>query len=117
MGHVSAWVTVTTMKAFEIKGLLQKAEASGQRYSEFLRVPELSMGLYRLKAGETDPHSPHKQDEVYYVLEGRAEIELERETRAVAPGSIVYVAAWAGHKFFEIEEDLTVLVFFAPAES
>ena len=29
------------------------------------------------------------------------------------PGSILYVRATAAHSFFEIEEDMTLLVFFA----
>lgn len=104
------------MKAYELAELLKAVAESGRRYDEFLRVPDLSMGLYHLKAGEADPQNPHNQDEVYYVLEGRAKIEVEKEVRTVASGSIVYVKAHAAHKFIDIETDLTVLVFFAPAE-
>ena len=35
--------------------------------------------------------------------------------RSVAPGSILYVRATETHSFFEIEEDMTLLVFFAAA--
>ena len=31
----------------------------------------------------------------------------------VGPGSILYVRATAAHSFFEIEEDMTLMVFFA----
>jgi hypothetical protein len=31
----------------------------------------------------------------------------------VGPGSILYVQASSEHSFFEIEEDMTLLVFFA----
>jgi hypothetical protein len=30
----------------------------------------------------------------------------------VQPGSIIYVAATSEHRFVEIEEDMTLLVFF-----
>lgn len=67
-------------------------ETSGKRYLEFLRVPDLSMGLYVLPAGGVDPQSPHTEDEVYYVASGRAQIRVANEDRAVEAGSIVYVA-------------------------
>ena len=105
------------MDAFELKELLAQARESGTAYLEFLRVPDLSMGLYQLKAGERDPQNPHNEDEVYYVVEGRAKIRVGEELRPVQAGSVVYVAAQVPHKFIEIEEDLQILVFFAPAES
>jgi len=74
------------------------------------------MGIYGLPAGGTDPQSPHTEDEVYYVLNGKAEIRVAGEDRPVQAGSIVYVAKNVDHRFHSVEEDLTVLVFFAPAE-
>jgi mannose-6-phosphate isomerase-like protein (cupin superfamily) len=74
------------------------------------------MGMYVLPAGGTDPQSPHTEDEVYYVLSGKAQIKVGEEDRAVQAGSIVYVAKNAEHRFHTIEEELTLLVFFAPAE-
>ena len=104
------------MKAYELKDILQKAAETGERYTEYLRVPALSMGLYRLKAGEEDPQQPHKQDEVYYVLSGRAKFQIEDEVHDVSEGAILYVEAEQAHKFTDIKEDLQILVFFAPAE-
>jgi mannose-6-phosphate isomerase-like protein (cupin superfamily) len=63
-----------------------------------------------------DLQSPHTEDEVYYVVSGRAQITVAKENQAVQAGSIVYVAKNVEHRFHSIEEDLTVLVFFAPAE-
>ena len=57
-----------------------------------------------------------KVGQVYYVVSGRAKILVAEENREVQPGSIVYVAKNVAHRFHSIEEDLTVLVFFAPAE-
>jgi quercetin dioxygenase-like cupin family protein len=97
------------MQAFELAELISQREVSNKLYLEFLKVPDLSMGLYMLPAGGTDPQSPHTEDEVYYVISGRAKI-------LVQAGSVVYVAKNVAHHFHSIEEDLTVLVFFAPAE-
>ena len=79
-------------------------------------MPDLSMGLYVLPAGGTDSQSPHTEDEVYYVVNGKAMIRVGAEDRDVGAGSIVYVAKNVEHRFHSIEEELKVLVFFAPAE-
>jgi quercetin dioxygenase-like cupin family protein len=39
------------------------------------------------------------------------------EDHAVGEGSIIFVAAGVEHRFYEITEELMVLVFFAPAET
>ncbi len=104
------------MQAFELAELISQREAGNKLYLEFLKVPDLSMGLYVLPAGGTDPQSPHTEDEVYYVASGRAKIKVADEDRDVQAGSIVYVAKNVEHHFHSIEEELKVLVFFAPAE-
>ena len=104
------------MDAFELTQLISQRKESNKLYLEFLKVPDLSMGLYILPAGGTDPQSPHTEDEVYYVVSGKAQIQVADENRAVQAGSIVYVAKNVEHRFHSIEEELTVIVFFAPAE-
>jgi len=100
-------------KVFDLAELLEEHERRHIPYLEFLRVPDLSCGIYRLAAGSLDLQSPHDEDEVYHVLEGRGRVRVEGEERAVRPGSILYVRASSEHSFFEIEEDMTLLVFFA----
>ena len=104
------------MHAYELTQLIQQRNDSNKLYLEFLKAPDLSMGLYVLPAGGVDPQSPHTEDEVYYVVSGRAQIQVADEDRAVQAGSIVYVAKNVEHRFHSIEAELTVLVFFAPAE-
>jgi mannose-6-phosphate isomerase-like protein (cupin superfamily) len=104
------------MQAFELTNLISQRESSNKPYLEFLKVPDLSMGLYVLPAGGVDPQLPHTEDEVYYVVSGRAQIKVADEDRVVQAGSIVYVAKNVEHRFHSIEEELTVIVFFAPAE-
>jgi len=104
------------MQAYELPRLISEREASSKLYLEFLKVPDLSMGLYVLPAGAKDPQLPHTEDEVYYVVSGRAGILVADENREVQAGSLVYVAKNVAHHFHSIEQDLTVLVFFAPAE-
>lgn len=105
------------MQAFETAQLVDEQAHTKARYLEFLRVPDLSMGLYVLKAGAEDTQLPHDEEEIYVVSAGRAKVRVGGEDRAVQPGSIIYVAKRVPHKFHDISEDLHLLVFFAPAES
>lgn len=89
----------------------------GKLYREFLRIPAMSAGLYVLPKDGVDPQRPHHEDEMYYVLRGRARFRAGNEDAEISAGSVLYVAAEVEHRFYEISEELAVLVFFAPAES
>lgn len=104
------------MQAYELAQLLEERRQVDKLYLEFLKVPDLSVGLYVLPAAGTDPQSPHAEDEVYYVVSGKAQITVADETRNVKAGSVVYVEKNVAHHFHSIEEELRILVFFAPAE-
>ncbi len=90
---------------------------SGKPYREFMRAPAMSAGLYVLPAGGTDHQKQHREDEVYFVLRGRARFKAGPEEREVSDGSVIFVAAGVGHRFYDITEELAVLVIFAPAET
>ena len=103
------------MKAFELEDLLAERKRRGGPYHEFLDEPTMSMGIYHLPKGTADRQSPHDEDEAYYVLEGKASFEAGGAVRDVEPGTTLFVEAFAPHRFIEIEEDLTLLVFFSKA--
>lgn len=94
----------------------QRAQA-GKLYREFLRVSSLSAGLYVLAAGAIDPQRAHHEDEMYYVIRGQARFRAGDQDQEVSAGSILFVAAEVEHRFYDIAEELAVLVFFAPAET
>jgi quercetin dioxygenase-like cupin family protein len=104
------------MQTFNLSTLVAENERNNQRWGEFLRVPSLSMGLYRLQAGQADEQKPHTEDEVYVVLSGKASFRAGGQEQAVVSGSLIFVEKNVEHRFVDITEDLTVLVFFAPAE-
>jgi mannose-6-phosphate isomerase-like protein (cupin superfamily) len=104
------------MQAWEIHEVDAGRAAEQQLYREFLRVPDLSAGLYVLEPGATDPQSPHTEDELYYVVTGRGMVTVGDEKRAVTAGSLVFVPATVPHRFGEISERLEILVVFGPAE-
>ena len=94
----------------------QRSE-SGNLYREFLRIPSMSAGLYVLAAGASDPQHPHHEDEMYYVVRGRARFRAGDEDREISAGSVLFVPAEVEHRFHDIAEELAMLVFFAPAET
>jgi quercetin dioxygenase-like cupin family protein len=102
---------------FEISKVGEERERSGKLYREFLRVPAMSAGLYVLAAGSSDPQKPHHEDELYYVVRGKARFQADGRDEDVSAGSVIFVAAEVEHRFYDIVEELAVVVFFAPAES
>jgi mannose-6-phosphate isomerase-like protein (cupin superfamily) len=92
-------------------------QASGRAYYEFLREDAMSAGVYFLPAGGVDLQRPHQEDEVYVILEGAGDFRAGEQVRPVGIGDVLYVAAHVPHRFEQIREDLTILVFFAPAET
>jgi mannose-6-phosphate isomerase-like protein (cupin superfamily) len=101
---------------FQLDDLARRRSEKGKLYLEFLRVPAMSAGVYVLPKGGTDPQKPHREDEMYYVVRGRARMQIGSENGEVRSGSVIFVEAEAEHRFYDIEEELEVLVFFAPAE-
>ena len=102
------------MTIFEYDDIAQSRAESGDAYLQFLNEGSLSLGLYVLEAGSTDDQTPHAEDEVYYVVSGRATVDVAGERRPVQPGSMIFVAKDVDHRFLDIEEDLSLLVLFAP---
>ena len=90
------------MQAYELLQIIRQQAKSGKPYFEFLHVPDLSVGVYQLLVGDTDIQSPHTEDEVYYVVEGRAKIKVADEDRDVRSGSVVYVPKNVVHRFHSI---------------
>jgi len=101
---------------FHIDDLTRQRAEKNKLYFEFLRVPAMSAGVYVLPSGATDSQKPHREDEMYYVVRGRARMQIGSEHSEVRAGSVIFVEAEVEHRFYEILEELEVLVFFAPAE-
>jgi len=104
-------------QVFKLEELTQKVAGSEPCYHEFLRLPGMSSAVYRLPAGAKDMQAPHLEDEVYFVVEGKARLRVNDEDQEVGPGSILFVQATAEHSFFDITEDLTLLAFFGPTQN
>jgi mannose-6-phosphate isomerase-like protein (cupin superfamily) len=102
-------------EVFNLDELRANRERSGKEYLPFFKVPSMRMGVYALAAGADDTQSPHEEDEIYYVVRGRAVLRVDSKDYPVEAGSLVFVAAQAVHKFHSIQEPLETLVFFSAA--
>ncbi|HJT69054.1 MAG TPA: cupin domain-containing protein [Terriglobales bacterium] len=101
---------------FGVDDLLTKL-GEDRRYHEFLRVPAMSAGLYVLPPEASDGQKPHREDEIYYVVRGKAKMRLGKDERSIESGHVIFVQRDLEHRFFEIAEELVLLVVFAPAET
>ena len=103
--------------AFDVQQLAAALARNRHEFAEFFRSPSgsLSLTVARWPAGSADDQQPHTEDEVYYVVAGRAKLTVSGEPTPVESGSVAFVAAGVEHRFIEITEDLDVLVFWAPA--
>ena len=104
-------------EAFKLDQLHAKRLQAGRSYLEFLRVPAMSAGIYVLPARAPDPQQPHREDEIYYVVRGKAKMRIGTDERSVGEGSVIFVEAGLEHRFFDVDEELVVLVVFAPEET
>jgi mannose-6-phosphate isomerase-like protein (cupin superfamily) len=104
-------------QAAELDEMLRHARSTDRGYAPaVLRSDQLSVGLYTLAAGAVDRQSPHLEDEVYYVVRGRAMLMVDGTDHPVRDGTALFVPAGADHRFHEITEELVLLVFWAPPE-
>lgn len=91
-------------------------QVSTPTYVEHLSIPDLSVGTYSIPAGGIDEQEPHTEDEVYVVTAGRGRLWTPDLTVDIGPGSVLFVPAREEHRFIDVTEALTLLVFFGPAE-
>jgi mannose-6-phosphate isomerase-like protein (cupin superfamily) len=102
---------------FRIDDALGALASDRHDFAEVLRSPSgsLSLTAARWPAGSIDDQEPHTEDEVYFVVAGRAVLTVDGAASPVGAGSVAFVAAGVEHRFSEITEDLEVLVFWSPA--
>ena len=87
-------------------------EAAKERLAEVVHESDgIEIGVYVLVAPEPDRQQPHADDEVYVVLDGHGELEVEGKPVELHPGNAVFVPAGAEHRFTGYVQ-LSVLVVF-----
>ncbi len=74
------------------------------------------MGQVTIFPGGQVPAHDHVQEEVYYVIAGQGEIEIDGETQAVREGEAVYVPSGKMHNLRNPgTRDMTFIFIYSPA--
>ena len=78
---------------------------------------DMTVGVVRLRKGESlEPHR-HAQPETYYTLSGRGTVTVEGEVHAMEPGRLLFIPGNAMHQINNAEDDdLTILYAFAVSD-
>jgi len=85
---------------------------TNEYFLNVFKSKELDVGILRLRKGEADTQEPHSVDEVYFVIEGTAHIEIEDKMKPVKRADFIFVPANVHHRFVVGNKDLIVLYFF-----
>jgi quercetin dioxygenase-like cupin family protein len=80
------------------------------RYAEIFRHGTLSVLIYAPRG--SDPQTPHKQDELYVVANGRGTAVVGGTRKAVDVHDVIFVPAGVEHRFEDFTGDFAVGVFF-----
>ena len=75
---------------------------------------DMTMGVVRLRQGESlEPHR-HAQPETYFTLAGRGTVAIEGVVHVVDPGRLLFIPGNAQHQINNVDkEDLLILYAFA----
>lgn len=95
--------------------LVERLEHEDTDYVEVLTEDSMSVELARYPNPE--PKTPHRTDELYFVISGSGMVQVGNEQYAVGQGDVVYVKQGVEHDFFDIDDEITALVVFPNSES
>jgi len=113
LGHETAERDEHSMSHVPTSDLIDELEGE-THYLEVLSEDSLSVELARYPNPE--PKTPHKTDELYYIIAGSGTAQVGDEQYSIAAGDVVYVERGVDHDFFDIDEEITALVVFTTTE-
>jgi mannose-6-phosphate isomerase-like protein (cupin superfamily) len=102
------------VQGFDVAAVAARLGGEGGGYEVVHESPGLEIGVYVLVAPEPDRQTPHSFDEVYLVLDGEGDLEVEGESRRLRKGEAAFVAAGDDHRFSGYETLALLVVFNGP---
>lgn len=103
--NLAAQAPFTTKDGSTIRSILDRTNAP---------VEKQSLAEARVPAGSaTQRHYHRLAEEIYFIMEGRGAMEIDGETRAVAPGDAILIPTGAWHTI-TADEALRFLCCCAP---
>lgn len=88
----------------------KKLEGTDAPFISFMRHGSMSVELYR-PSGK-DHQTPHKQDELYFIISGSGTFSKAGEVRTFQTGDTIFVEAGLEHRFESFSDDFETLVIF-----
>ncbi|KUY56670.1 cupin domain-containing protein [Burkholderia sp. RF2-non_BP3] len=89
---------------------LARLDDEGTPFTTLFRHGTLDVELYRPR-GE-DLQTPHTRDEVYVIATGTSRFVVDGRECGLATGDVVFVPAFASHRFVGFSDDFSTWVFF-----
>ena len=85
----------------------------GEPFTEAMRHGTMSVEVFAPRG--RDAQTPHEQDELYFVVSGTADFEVDGKKGPVKVGDVLFVAARVPHHFEAMSADfVTWVVFWGP---
>jgi mannose-6-phosphate isomerase-like protein (cupin superfamily) len=85
----------------------------GEPFADVLAHGTMSVEVFAPRY--TDSQTPHDQDELYIVSVGTARFTVAGSSKIVQAGDVLFVPAYADHRFHDMSEDfVTWVIFWGP---
>ena len=95
------------------EALDQLGPAGVKLFEKVMEHGTMSVEIYR--PINTDLQTPHRQDELYVVINGTGEFLNDGKRTAFKPGDVLFVPAGVEHRFENFTDDfLTWVIFYGP---
>jgi mannose-6-phosphate isomerase-like protein (cupin superfamily) len=90
----------------------------GSTIREYVHSERQSLAEASLEPGRaTQRHYHARSEEIYLVLEGGGELEVDGEQRMVSPGDAILIPPGAWHRLTAAEQGVTILCCCVPPYS
>ncbi len=103
------------MTHVSVTNAIDNLEADQLQHKEVLTAGPITIEVGKYPAGSAAPKNPHNEEELYYILSGTGQIRVGDDTHDVEAGDLIHVEPNMEHDFFNITEDITVLIMLGPA--
>ena len=100
---------------YELESILSTI-GKEEYFADFLNTKSIEAGIIRLRKDQKDTQTSHPLDELYYVIKGDGNINIDGKAHGVHSGSIVFVPSNSTHNFYGNKEELLVLYVFSKSK-
>lgn len=97
---------------YELDTILSTIEKE-EYFADFLNTKSIEAGIIRLRKDQKDTQTSHPLDELYYIIKGDGNINIDRKAHRIHSGSIIFVPSNLSHNFYGNKEELLVLYVFS----